>query len=75
MSLRLLIDADFNGRVIRGLLRREPSIDLLRVQNVGMRTAPDWEILDWAAVNDRIVLSHDRETMTAYAKDTARAHK
>ncbi len=67
MSLRLLTDADFNGRVIRGIARCEPSLDLVRVQDVGLRTAADWQILDWAATNDRIVLTHDRVTTTAFA--------
>lgn len=47
--LRLAADADLDGRLVRGLLRREPTIDIVRVQDVGMRTASDPEILAWAA--------------------------
>ena len=46
--------------VVRGLLLREPSLDLLRVQDVGLRQIDDPAILDWAGTNDRIILTHDR---------------
>ena len=65
--LRLLADGDVHGAVVRGLLRQRPSLDLLRVQDVGLRTAPDVEILEWTAAADRIVLSQDRATMKDFA--------
>jgi hypothetical protein len=65
--LRLLADESFNGRAVRGLLLRNPSLDLVRVQDVGMSGRSDLEILAWAAENDRIVLTHDLATMPAYA--------
>jgi predicted nuclease of predicted toxin-antitoxin system len=70
--LRLITDADFNGRVYRALRRRVPELDIVRVQDVGLRTAGDPEILAWAAAEGRIVLSHDRETMTAFANERVR---
>ena len=30
--LRLATDEDFNNRIVRGLLRRQPDVDILRVQ-------------------------------------------
>src|SRR6516225_3953285 len=49
--LRLASDIDVNGRIIRGLRRRCPEIDLLRAQdalpNHGDRV-PDPDILAWA---------------------------
>src|SRR4051812_13544598 len=65
--LRLLTDGDVHGAIVRGLLRQRPSLDLVRVQDVGLRTASDPEILEWAAVADRIVLSQDRATMKDFA--------
>ena len=65
--LRLLADESFNGRTVRGLLLRKPSLDLVRVQDVGMSGRSDPEILAWAAENDRIILTHDLATMPAYA--------
>lgn len=65
--LRLLSDENFNGDVVRGLLLQDPSLDLIRVQDVGLRTMDDEEILAWAAVNGRILLTHDRATMPDFA--------
>jgi predicted nuclease of predicted toxin-antitoxin system len=71
--LRLVSDADFSGRLYRALLRREPGLDILRVQDVGLRLAPDPDILAWAATEGRIVLTQDRSTMPGFAYDRVRA--
>ena len=46
---------------------RHPNLDLLRVQDVGLREVDDPAILAWAATNDRILLTHDRATMPDFA--------
>ncbi len=66
--IRLLTDNDFNGKIVRGLRRRRPGIDLVRVQDVGLANAPDPDILAWAAENDRIIATHDRNTMVGFAR-------
>ena len=35
------------------------SVDLVRVQDVGLEQADDTSILAWAAENNRILLTHD----------------
>jgi uncharacterized protein DUF5615 len=65
--LRLLADENFNGDIVRGLLLRQSDLDLVRVQDVGLEHAEDPAILAWAAANNRILLTHDRATMAAYA--------
>jgi hypothetical protein len=65
--LRLLADENFNGDILRGLLLRQPDLALVRVQDVGLAGADDPDILAWAAENNRIVLTHDRATMSDYA--------
>jgi hypothetical protein len=65
--LRLLADENFSGDIVRGLLLRQPELDLVRVQDVGLFGADDPDILAWAAENDRIVLTHDVATMSDYA--------
>jgi predicted nuclease of predicted toxin-antitoxin system len=65
--LRLLSDENFNGDIVRGLFLRQPDLDLLRVQDVGLRKVDDPAILDWAASNGRILLTHDRATMPDFA--------
>ena len=67
--LKLLSDENFNGDIVRGLCLRQPNLDLLRVQDVGLREVDDPEILAWAAINQRILLTHDRATMPNFAYD------
>jgi predicted nuclease of predicted toxin-antitoxin system len=70
--LRLLADEDFDGRLASALLARLPRLDLVRVQDHGLMQTPDPDILAWAAAEVRIVLTHDRNTMTGFA--CARVH-
>ena len=44
--LRLLSDENFDGNIVRGLFRKLPDIDLLRVQGVGLEEADDPTILE-----------------------------
>ena len=65
--MRFLTDENFNGAILRGLVRRLPSLDVVRVQDVGLLHADDPTILDWAASENRILLTHDMATVTTYA--------
>jgi hypothetical protein len=65
--LRLLADENFNGDIVRGLLLRQADLDLVRVQDVGLAGADDPDVLVWAAVSNRVVLTHDRATLPDYA--------
>jgi hypothetical protein len=62
-----LADHDFNEHIVEGLLRREPSINLIRCRDVGLAEQADVQILEYAAGAGRIVLSHDVNTMSAVA--------
>jgi hypothetical protein len=70
--LRFLTDEDFDGRLTSALLARVGGLDLVRVQDVGLMHTPDPDLLAWAAAEGRIVLPHDRNTMTGFA--TARVN-
>jgi predicted nuclease of predicted toxin-antitoxin system len=65
--LRLLADENFNGDIVRALLLRQPDLNIVRVQDVGLVGAGDPDILAWAAANNRIILTHDRATLPDYA--------
>lgn len=65
--LKLAADEDFNNRIVRGLLRRAPDIDLKRVQDAGLLAADDPSILEWAAGERRVLLTHDVTTMKEHA--------
>lgn len=73
--LRFLADENFNNDILRGLLRREPDLDVVRVQDVGLSGASDSDVLEWAARHGRILLTHDVTTITAYAIDRVDAEK
>src|SRR5260370_5248985 len=47
--------------------RRRADLDVVRVQDIGLNATPDPDILAWAAVEGRILLTHDRDTMASKA--------
>jgi predicted nuclease of predicted toxin-antitoxin system len=73
--LKLAADENFNGDVLRGLLCRVPSLDLVRVQDAGLSGADDVTVLEWAAWEGRVLLTHDVTTHTAAALDRVRAER
>lgn len=70
--LRFLADEDFNRVIVRGVLRTNPKVDIVRVQEVGLRTQKDPAMLDWAAQEGRVLLTHDERTMPAHAYERIR---
>src|SRR5438445_4967583 len=62
-DIKLLADEDFSHRAIRGVRLKMLDIDLLTVQQAGMRSALDKDILQFAAETGRVVLTHDEHTM------------
>jgi len=71
--LRLLADENLNNDIVRGLLRRKPDLDIVRVQDVGLSGADDPAVLEWAAEHRRILLTQDVSTITRYALERVRA--
>jgi hypothetical protein len=65
--LRLACDAEVHGAIIRGLRRRRPEIDLIRTQDALPEGTPDFEVLAWAAAENRILITNDRNTMVGFA--------
>ena len=67
--LRFAADENFNNAVVRGLFRRKPELDLVRVQDAGLSGADDPAVLEWAATEGRVLLTHDVSTMTRFASE------
>jgi len=65
--IRFLLDENFNGKIVRGLRARQPVVDMVRVQDTQLYGADDPSVLEWAAHEGRILLTHDLDTMTKYA--------
>lgn len=63
----LAIDENFNNDILRGALRRSPQLDIVRVQDFGLAGADDPEVLEWAAGEGRVILSHDVKTLGKFA--------
>lgn len=65
--MRLLADENFNNDILRGLLRQLPTLDIVRVQDTILYKAPDPAVLAWAAQENRVLLTHDVQTMNHHA--------
>lgn len=65
--IRLLVDQNFNGHILDGLTRRDPGLEMLHVREVGLAAAQDPSLLEWAATQGRVLLTHDRRTIPAFA--------
>ena len=66
MTVRFLADEDLHAGIVDGLRSREPAIDILDAKTAGLRGRTDPVLLDLAAQQDRILITHDRNTMTRF---------
>ena len=73
--LRFAADENFNNDIVRGLLRRQPKLDIVRIQTIGLSGADDPTVLEWAAQQGRILLTHDVNTLTRYAYERIKKGK
>lgn len=71
--IRLVADHDFNDDVLTGLTARSADVSIVRVREVGLAAAEDPAILEWAAAEGRVLLTHDRSTMIGYAYERVAA--
>ncbi|HEY4492413.1 MAG TPA: DUF5615 family PIN-like protein [Acidobacteriota bacterium] len=66
--VRLLIDENFDQRILRGLKLRLPQLDSVLVTQMGLSGSPDSALLQWAGREARTILTHDANTMIQHAK-------
>jgi len=71
--LTFLADEHFSHRVLRGIKLRSKNLDVVTSQTVGLDGASDPALLAWAAEQQRILLTHDRQTIPKHAYDRIRA--
>jgi len=67
--VRFAADENLNNDILRGVVRRRPDFDVVRIQDVGLSAAADPAILEWAAAQNRVLLTHDVSTLSKYAYD------
>ncbi len=65
--LSFAADENFNIHIVNGVLRRLPTADILRVQVANLEGADDPAVLEWAASEGRVLLTHDVNTLTTFA--------
>jgi len=59
MRIKFLADADLNQDVVKGVLRREPTVDFRTAASAGLRGLSDLEVLAFAASEGRVLVSHE----------------
>jgi hypothetical protein len=69
VSIRFQADADFNFDIVRAVRQQEPAIDFASATDSQLRGIKDPELLERAAVADRVLVSHDRRTMLNHFRD------
>jgi hypothetical protein len=72
--MKLLADESLRRAIVKGLLFLRPATVFQRAQEVGLRGKPDPEVLEWAAANDCIVVTHDRATFSDFAYERVAAN-
>jgi hypothetical protein len=66
MRPRFQADADFNNKIVTGLRRREPAVEIRSAREGDVIGRPDPLVLLIAAHAGRILLTHDRNTMPGH---------
>jgi predicted nuclease of predicted toxin-antitoxin system len=66
MRVKFQADADLDGRILRGLRRVAPEIDIRAASDAALAGLKDPEVLRIAADSGRILVSQDRRTMPAH---------
>lgn len=66
MKVRFLADANFNQRIVAGLLLREPAIDFALPQGVIPDGMSDLHVLELGATLGRVLVTHDVRTMPGW---------
>ena len=71
--LGLLLDENLDQRILRGLLLNLPDTEYSIVQESSLAGAPDSSLLQWAAENRFVLVTHDRRTMLKTVRQRMRA--
>lgn len=67
-TIKFLTDEDFQSAILDGVRRRLRDLDIVSVQEAGLRTSRDPQVLEFAASENRILLTHDVRTMETHAR-------
>ena len=70
--LSVLIDENLDQRILRGLRLQVPNLDYVIVQETKLQSAGDPAVLAWAAEHERVLVTHDVNTIPKYAYERIR---
>jgi len=63
LSIRFQADNDLKFGIVNAVWRSEPAIDFASAHDAGLEGVGDPEVLERAAGENRVLVSHDRRTM------------
>jgi hypothetical protein len=63
MKVRFQADADLHQMIVTALVRREPGVDFQTATAAGLEGLLDPQVLERAATEGRMLVSHDQSTM------------
>jgi hypothetical protein len=63
LSICFQADADLNFDIVKAVRQQEPAIDFASAADAKLRGVSDPELLERAALANRVLVSHDRRTM------------
>ena len=66
MKVRFQADADLHQMIVTALVRREPGVDFQTATAAGLAGLLDPQVLERAATEGRVLVSHDQSTMPQY---------
>lgn len=69
MRIRFQADADFNHNIVAAVLRRAPDIDIRTAAAAALAGLKDASVLALAALDGRVLLTHDNRTMPRHFAD------
>src|SRR5438270_48040 len=74
-AIRFKADNDLKFAIVKAVRRQEPAIDFASAQDAGLESLSDPELLDRAAAEGRVLVSHDRRTMLKHFRNHLAAGK
>jgi predicted nuclease of predicted toxin-antitoxin system len=65
--LKLLADENIESQLVRGLLRRQPYLEVISTRDAGLLGWSDPDLLQWASDQGYVVIKYDVSTMPNFA--------
>ena len=75
MKIRFLADADLKLQILVAVSQLEPAIDFQSANEAGLTGIKDPEVLQYAARERRMAVSHDRRTMPGHFYSFVKSHE